>query len=41
MGRECGRHNGEEKFIQHFGGQVCKERDGLDYLGIDRRIILK
>jgi hypothetical protein len=41
MGRECGRHSGEEKFIQHFGGQVCKKRDSLDYLGIDGRIILK
>jgi hypothetical protein len=40
MGRECGRHSGEEKFV-HFGGQVCKKRDGLEYLDIDGRIILK
>jgi len=41
MGRECGRYGGEEKMIQRFGGQVCKKRDSLEYLGIDGRIILK
>jgi len=41
MGRECGTHSGEEKLIQHFGGQVCKKRDNLEYLGINGRIILK
>ena len=40
MGGVCGTYGGEEKCAQSFGGQNLKERDRLEDLGIDGRIIL-
>jgi len=37
MGGVCGTIGLEDRFIQCFG----KERDHLEYLGIDGRVILK
>jgi len=34
----CG---GEDKYIQCFGGETIVERDHLEDLGVDGRIILK
>jgi hypothetical protein len=41
MGGACGTHGGEERCIQSFGGGHLKERDHLEDLGVDGRIILK
>jgi hypothetical protein len=39
MGGECSMYRGQEKCIKHFGG--VRERDYLEDLGIDGRIILQ
>lgn len=40
MGVVCGMYGTEEKCIQPFGGET-KERDYLENLGVEKRIILK
>jgi hypothetical protein len=40
MGRACGMYAGDEKYMQNFGVENLKERDHLEDLGTDRRIIL-
>jgi len=37
MGRACGTYGRQERFLDDFGG----ERDHLEGLGVDGRIILK
>jgi hypothetical protein len=37
----CGTYGGEDRWIQQFGGGNLRERDHLEDLGIDGRIILK
>ena len=41
MGGACGMYGGEEKFIQGLGGETRQERDLLEYLGVEGKIILK
>jgi hypothetical protein len=41
MGGACGTYGRQESCIQGFGGEDLKERDRLEDLGIDGRIILK
>jgi hypothetical protein len=41
MGRVCSMYWGEERCIQGFGGETERERDHLEDLGIDRKIILR
>ena len=37
----CSSYGGKERFIQNFGGETWVERDQLEHVGIDGRIILK
>ena len=41
MGGEYGTHGGEERCIQGFGGENLKEREHLEDLRLNGRIILK
>jgi len=41
MGGACGLNDGEENYIQGFGGETWKERAHLKDLGVYARIILK
>jgi hypothetical protein len=41
MGAACGTCGREERCIQAFGGGNLRERDHLEDLRLDRRIILK
>jgi len=41
LDRTCGTRGREERCKQGFGGGDLKEKDQLDYLSVDGRIILK
>jgi hypothetical protein len=41
MGGPCRAYGGEEKCIQEFGGETWVERDHLEEVGVDGRIILR
>jgi len=41
MGGLSGTHRGQERCIQGFGGGDLRERDHLEVLAVDVRIILK
>jgi len=41
MGGACGRYGGEEKCIRGCGGGNLKEREYLENLGVDMKLILK
>jgi hypothetical protein len=41
MGGACGTYGRQEGCIQSFGGEHLRERDRLEDLAIDGRIILK
>jgi hypothetical protein len=34
-------NGGEQKYVQGFGGETCGEKDYLQNLGVNGRIILK
>ena len=38
MGGACSTYGGEERCIRVFGGKNVRERDHLDYPGVDGRI---
>jgi hypothetical protein len=35
MDGACGTYGGEERCIQNFGGEILRERDNLEDLGVD------
>jgi len=41
IGRACSAYGEEERRIQGFGGETCKERDHLGDPGVDGRKILR
>ena len=41
IGGACGTYGGNERCIQGFGGRNLKERDHLEDLSVDMRVILK
>ena len=41
MGGACGTYEGQDRDIHEFGEETSLERDHLDDLGVDGRIILK
>jgi hypothetical protein len=41
MGGACSTHGEEERCIQGFGGETWGERDHLEDVGVDGRIIFK
>jgi hypothetical protein len=41
MGGSCSTYGGGERCIQVFGGEILREREHLDALDIDGRIMLK
>jgi hypothetical protein len=40
-GGECGTYGRQERCIQGSGGRNLRKRDNLEYLVVDKRIILK
>jgi hypothetical protein len=41
VGRVCGTYRGQERYIHGFGAETKGERDNLEDLHVDRRIILE
>jgi len=41
MGGACSTCGRQERFIQSLGGQTLEERDHMQDLGVDGRIVLK
>jgi hypothetical protein len=37
----CGTHGSEKKFVQSFNSKILKEREDLEELGINGRLLLK